>query len=197
MEQEHDLLTVHLRNFVLSPTAFRNFVRLLYSRQYLINRSVGGDTLRIEDAVIQHLRGAPPQSAAECIALVQEWRSKGLIAGFDYTHEGASISYPKNERSSDDVQALMALTERIVKKAANTKAPLPAEKLEPENEKFYMNRWLKQIGFQAQAHRELRHSFLKNLKGDAAYRTEALAKRSRESIAEVRRIRRELLAEDR
>lgn len=197
MEQEHDLLTVHLRNFVLSPTAFRNFVRLLYSRQYLINRSVGGNTLRIEDAVIQHLREAPPQSAAECIALVQEWKAKGLIAGFDYMIEGPSISFSWCKGESDDAIVFMALTDRIVQKAASAKAALPAEKLEPENEKFYMNRWLKQIGFDSPAHRGIRQRFLKNLKGDAAYRTEVLAKRSRAIVTEVRSIRRELLKEDR
>lgn len=197
MELEPDELTVCVQNLILSPAAFRNLVRLLYSRQYLINRAVGRNILRIDDAVIQQLREKALNSNVDCIALVQEWKAKGLIAGFDYMIEGPSISFSWRKGESDDAIAFMALTDRIVQKAASAKAALPAEKLEPENEKFYMNRWLKQIGFDSPAHRGIRQHFLKNLKGDAAYRTEVLAKRSRAVVAEVRSIRRELLSEDR
>lgn len=182
----------------VSVKGLRNLIYILYAKQYLINKATGKDTILIQEIVVDHLQHNIPKSIEAFAAWVQECNAQGSITGlrFDLEANHLAITYPFNA-TRDVVMAYMELTSHMFFQAIKTESRPRQKKLEPENEKFYMRQWLDQLGMGGKAYIEVRRVLLQNLKGHASFQTEAQAQRHKRVIAEIRQVRKEVMAEER
>lgn len=71
-----------------------NLLRMLCSKQILINRMLGCDMLSIEESFVQAMSENPPESTADLEARVQEAIDAGSICGFRLDDERVTLSTP-------------------------------------------------------------------------------------------------------
>ena len=84
------------------------------------------------------------------------------------------------------VHAFTLLTVNILE-AAKAATRVQAQRQEPENEKYFMRGWLVRLGFGGKEAKGMRELFLKHLKGNSAFLTEADADKHRAKYAAIRR----------
>ena len=171
----------------LTVKAMHNLIFLLYSKQYLINKAIGGDTLRIEDAVITRLKEPLPKSIDDFKALVHDLKTHGLIAGVDFADDSITLTFPLSE-DAEITSAFTELTARIIA-AAREATRVSPERQQPENEKYYMRSWLVRLGLGGQEAKSIRRVLLKGLMGHSAFQSDLEAQRHRDKYAEIRRVR--------
>ena len=195
-EARDDRVIVRMPAGQLSAEALRNLVYMLYAKQYLINRATGSEALCIQSSVISDLQRNPPETLAAFAEWIGDHQKKDHIIGFDFDGQDIAIGFPLTH-DPDSIQAFMALTVAVVRKAARMKDRPPAACLEPANERFYMHNWLRQLGLTSVSHKRTREIFLDRLDGHASFRTAEQADKARETVREIRRIGRELAKEER
>lgn len=71
-----------------------NLLRMLCSKQILINRMLGCNMLSIEESFVQAMSENPPESTADLEARVQEAIDAGSICGFRLDDERVTLSTP-------------------------------------------------------------------------------------------------------
>ncbi len=165
--------------------ALTNLIFLLYSKQYLLNRSVGSGFLVIPDTLVSRLQEYRPDSPEVFSGLLNEYREQGSLDGFDYRDGKATLSFPFDEQRPELWAAYANLLNRIViaVQCANRVQP----KLQkPENEKYFMRSWLLRLGYGGEDMKTERKLLLSNLNGSAAFPTPEAAERHKEKYAELR-----------
>lgn len=184
----------------ITALGLRSLICLLYSKQHLINRSTGGDSLRIDDAAIAQLRTAWPKSPEAFSAALKELQEQALVSGLDFDGVNITLSFPW-QNDLEAVGAYSELTEHVIRTAwGMKKARLitdPPEIGRPEGEKFYMNTWLIRLGMKGRKHAGARYIILKRLNGHIGFRNEADAEKSRNMVREMRKVKHEVFAEER
>ncbi len=149
---------------------FRNFLNMLHSKQYLMNRSIGLEGFYVNQKVIDLLEANEFATLEEVITAVKGIRNFGK--GFDFIEEKIIFAgFPFTEEELL-MKAYMELAAMMVTQAKIQKRISPKETIE-ENEKYYMRSWLIRLGFGGQSGKEVRRVLLKNLQGHTAFRTEA------------------------
>jgi hypothetical protein len=161
-------VTVPLGN--MAPQGIINLANMIHSKQYLINKSIGTDGFKVNDALITALEKSKFATAEEAVSFITEFGDYGrgfsfadgciCFSGFPYTEDGAKA------------KAYCELTAAMVRTAREQKRISPTETIE-DNEKYYMRVWLVRLGFDGKECKETRKVLLENLKGHTAFRTEA------------------------
>lgn len=148
-------------------TAVINFVNMLYSKQYLINRALQIAALSIHDNFLK------------------EFESKELseitndeYSGFRIENDCLIFNYPNTE-GGEMLKAYMTLMCMAFAKAKES-TRVQAKLTQPENEKYYMRCWLIRLGLGGKGGAETRKALLKNLKGHTAFRTEEDIEKAKE-----------------
>ncbi len=168
-----------------------NLLRMLYSRQYLLNRMMQGETLFIEGSVIAAIAEDPPADAADFEALVQRETGNGRIRGAAFEGGKLIFSTPCSPGQTNRWMACNTLLAGILKRAKNAKRVLLDPRTDPENEKHYAHIWLVRMGFSGPKYKELRHTLMHHLNGYAAFKSAAGMQAHREKYAAIRRQQRE------
>ena len=145
--------------------AIENFIRMLYSKQYLINKALGTEVIKISEEVAN-------MGAAEILT--------ADIKGIKFSHETITFEYPK---ADEKLNAYTDLLNKVWKVAVESKK-IQAKYSEPENEKYYFRAWLVRIGLGGKDGAETRKSLLKNLKGHSAFRTQADIEKAKQKYIE-------------
>ena len=145
--------------------AIENFIRMLYSKQYLINKALGTEVIKISEEVAN-------MSAAEILT--------ADIKGIKFSQETITFEYPK---ADEKLNAYTDLLNKVWKVAVESKK-IQAKYSEPENEKYYFRAWLVRIGLGGKDGAETRKSLLKNLKGHSAFRTQADIEKAKQKYIE-------------
>ena len=184
-----DRLTISVPMEGLTAKTMHNLLLMLYSKQYLLGKAIRAETIQISDSAIERLQQPLPESPEDFKALVDDLIAQGHITGVDFTLDSVSLSFPLTDRE-DMVHAFTLLTVNILE-AAKAATRVQAQRQEPENEKYFMRGWLIRLGFGGKEAKGMRELFLKHLKGNSAFLTEADAERHQAKYAAIRRSQRD------
>ena len=176
-EPEADGTMVSLPVEGMTAEGFRNLIYLIHSKQYLINRAFGAEVFRIPAALVEELGGAELPDAEAFLQVFQ--KHAGECKGIGFLDGKAAFTLPAIN-DPDMVLAFTHLVAAMAKQAREQKRIKPDETIE-ENEKYYMRIWLLRLGFGGAEGKEVRNLLLKNLKGNAAFRTEENKERWKEA----------------
>ena len=169
-----------------------NLLRMLCSRQNLINRMLGCDMLSIEEPFVQAISENPPESTADLEARVQEAIEAGRVRGFRLSDEQVTLSTPF---AQDEPTRWMAYADLLkgMLRIAETATRISLKRLDdPENEKYHANGWLMRMGLRGPQYKETRRILMSHLTGFAAFRSAADMQAHKERMAQRRRARREV-----
>ena len=168
-----------------------NLLRMLCSKQILINRMLGCDMLSIEESFVKAISENPPESTADLEARVQEVIDTGVIRGFRLSDGQVTLS---TSFAQDDPTRWTAYANLLkgMLRIAETATRTSIKRLDdPENEKYHANSWLMRMGLRGPQYKETRRILMGHLTGFAAFRSAADMQAHKERIAQRRRARRE------
>lgn len=148
-------------------TAVINFVNMLYSKQYLINRALQMAVLSIQESFLKELE------SKELSEITNDEYS-----GFRIENDCLVFNYP-NIEGGEMLKTYMTLMCMAFSKAKES-TRVQAKLTHPENEKYYMRCWLIRLGLGGKGGAETRKTLLKNLKGHTAFRTEEDIEKAKE-----------------
>ncbi len=144
-----------------------NFVNMLYSKQYLINKALQMAALSIHDSFLKELE------SKELSEITNDEYS-----GLKIKNDCIVFDYP-NAEGGEMLKAYMTLMCMAFAKAKES-TRVQAKLIHPDNEKYYMRSWLIRLGLGGKGRAETRKALLKNLKGHSAFRTEEEIERAKE-----------------
>ena len=151
----------------LTALQLKNLIFTLYTKQYLLARMTGGDTISIPDSLIARLMESTPETMEDFKALLDVAKEEGLT-GFDFADGKVSLTYQAHQDEPERNMVYAMLTARILKAAKEATRVFP-ERQEPENEKYFARAWLLRIGYSGADSKAERNLLLKHLKGHSAF----------------------------
>ena len=168
-----------------------NLLRMLFSKQNLINRMLSYDMLSVEESFVKAISENPPESTADLEARVQEAIKTGSIRGFRLSDEEVALSTPFAQDEPTRWTAYADLLKGMLR-IAKTATRISIKWLDdPENEKYHANSWLMRMGLRGPQYKETRRILMGHLTGFAAFRSAADMQAHKERIAQRRRAQRE------
>lgn len=163
-------ITVPTEGFTLA--GYISFVNLVYSKQKLLNASIGAEGFHVSDEVILNIKENNPQDVSYIRDLLSR---EGECGGFVIEDEGirfTGFEYGEGEElvAYCTVAAMMVAHAR---EHSRTHAKLTTS----ENEKYAMRIWLNQLGLSGKGGKDTRAVMMKRLSGSAAFRTDESRKK--------------------
>lgn len=169
-----------------------NLLRMLCSKQNLINRMLGCDMLFIEESFVQAISENPPESPDDLEARVQEAVDAGSIRGFRLCDEQVTLSTSFAQEEPTRWKAYADLLKGMLR-IVETATRINLKRMDdPENEKYHANSWLMRMGLRGPQYKETRRILMGHLTGFAAFRSAADMLAHKERMAQRRRARREV-----
>ena len=168
-----------------------NLLRTLYSKQYLLNRMMQGETLCIEETFVTAMTDDSPASVADFEARVRDGIEAGAVRGVAFEDGKFIFSTPCRPEEAARWTAYCELLDGVLRSAKAAKRVSITPHVAPESEKYRANSWLVRMGFAGAAHKELRHTLTAHLNGYAAFKSTAGMQAHREKYAAIRRRQRE------
>ena len=171
--------------------SLKNLIRILYTRQYLINRMLKMDKLYLDPEVIDVMNGMSFLCVSDLETMIHDEVHIGMIRGFNISGGALTLDLPYDETYPLRWMYYSQLVTAIIKQAKASRRT-KAEKQEPANDKYMANAWLNRLGFGGANYKELRHALMAHLNGYAAFKDDNRMQRHKDRLAEQRRIKREL-----
>jgi hypothetical protein len=171
---------------VLSLT---NLIHMLYSKQYILAKSVRKECIAITAEVITELREHTPQTVEEMCERIRNLTALGHLKGIRVTDETVFITFPLTEDETARA-AFQQLGVSIYNFAKAAKRVQP-DFVKPEAEKYHMRGWLLRLGFGGSANATARKVLLEHLAGCSAFPSAEQAKRHADKYAAIRKAQRE------
>ena len=182
-------ITMPVENWTVGQLT--NLLRMLYSKQDLINRMLDYDMLSIEESFITAISENPPETAADFEERMLKAIEGDCICGFRIADGKAALSVPFTEDEPTRWTAYADLLKGILK-TAETASRVSIKRLDDsENEKYLANSWLMRMGFGGANYKETRRILMGHLTGFAAFKSAADMEAHKERQAQRRRERRE------
>ena len=154
--------------------ALRNLVFMLSSKQYLLNRILGGqEHFYVSQDLVDALQAEECSRASDVLNTLN--RFEDGIRGLAFSEGNAIFTCP-DTGSPDKNLALTSVFAMMVKAAREAKRVSPKNLIE-ENEKYYLRIWLLRLGFTGKGGQDTRRALLAGLKGHTAFRTPEEAER--------------------
>lgn len=172
-----------------TPGMLRNLIYILYSKQTLLNHSIGHDCLAISDMVIENLKESLPENAEDFASRMNGYAETGDIRGIEFNDRKVFITYSL-VYDQDWYYTWLHLIQKIFEAATAATRVFPDHQ-QPESEKYVMRSWLVRLGMGSPEFKGIRQLLLKNLKGHSAFPSEEAAQKHRDKYAQIRRERRE------
>lgn len=168
-----------------------NLLRMLYSKQYLINRMLDFNVLYIEESFVTVISENPPETTADFETRVQKAIEADCIRGFRIADRKATLSTPFVQDEPTHWTAYADLFRGILK-ASEKAMRVSIKRLDDsENEKYHANSWLMRMGFGGAEYKETRRILMGHLTGFAAFKSAADMEAHKKRQAQRRRERRE------
>ena len=182
-------ITMPVENWTVSQLT--NLLRMLYSKQDLINRMLDYGMLSIEESFITAISENPPETAADFEERMLKAIEGDCICGFRIADGKTALSVPFAEDEPTRWTAYADLLKGILK-TAETASRISIKRLDDsENEKYHANSWLMRMGFSGADYKETRRILMGHLTGYAAFKSVADMEAHKERQAQRRRDRRE------
>lgn len=172
-----------------------NLLRMLYSKQYLINRMLDYSMLYIEESFVKAISENPPETTADFEARIQHAIEAECIIGFSIADSKATLSTPAVEDDPERWKAYARLWAAILKTAETASRISIKRTDDSENEKYHANSWLMRMDFGGADYKETRRILMGHLNGFAAFKSVADMEAHKERQAQRRRERREEASE--
>ena len=164
-----------------------NLLRMLCSKQNLINRMLGCDMLSIEESFVIAISKNPPENTDDLEARMQVAIEAGSIRGFRLSDEQVTLSTPFAQDEPTRWTAYADLLKGMLR-IAETATRISLKRLDdPENEKYHANSWLMRMGLRGPQYKETRRILMGHLTGFAAFRSAADMQAHKERMARKRR----------
>lgn len=173
----------------MTVTGLTNLIHLLYSKQYLIGKSVREELIAITDEAISELHEKNPQTVEDSIALIRELTKRGCIKGMAISETDILLAFPLTE--NDATRAAFQHLGVSICNAAKAATRVQADHQKPEAEKYHMRGWLLRLGFGGPANAGARKILLQHLAGCSAFPNAEQAKRHADKYAAIRKEQRE------
>lgn len=168
-----------------------NLLRMLYSKQYLINRMLNYDMLYIEETFAAAISENPPETPADFEARIGDAIAADSICGFCIAEGRATLSTPVAGDDPERWKAYVHLWSGILR-SAETATRINLKRVDnSENEKYHANSWLMRMGFGGTDYKETRRILLSHLTGFAAFKSAADMQAHKEKYARLRKEHRE------
>ena len=171
-------LTMPIEGWTVSQMT--NLLRMLYSKQRLINRMLDTEMLYVDEAIITAISENPPRTPEDFEAKVQSAIETGQLKGLDISAEKVSLSVPFVEDDPTRWTAYSDLLRGMLRTAGAATRVGIKQIDDPENEKYHANSWLMRMGFGGTDFKETRRVLMKHLNGYAAFRSAAEMEAHRE-----------------
>ena len=182
-------ITMPVENWTVAQLT--NLLRMLYSKQYLINRMLNYSMLYIEESIVTAISENPPQTAADFEERIQRAVEADCIRGFRIADGKATLSTPFVQDEPTRWTAYADLFKGILK-TAETASRISIKRLDDsENEKYHANSWLMRMGFGGADYKETRRILMGRLTGFAAFKSAADMEAHKERQAQRLREKRE------
>lgn len=146
--------------------ALRNLINALHSKQYLLNRVIGTESIHIPKELVDELTILDSAKASDVKNAAARFRDD--ISGLDFGED--SILFAVQTEDTDLIAALKVLF-TLTAEAAKKAKRVSSEELRPENEKYYFRIWLVRLGLAGKEAKVTRRTLLDRLKGNSAFRT--------------------------
>lgn len=148
-----------------------NLLRLVCSKQHLIQKMLCADMPRIDRDYVEELSHKTTVSPEVFMDEMQRGIEEGRIQGFSISERSVRLTVPFAEENSTRWMAYSLLLLRIAEHARKaTRVQLAID--DPENEKYAARSLLLRLGFGGADNREARSVLLDHLHGYAAFRDE-------------------------
>lgn len=180
-----DLVSISVPADDLTALQLKNLIFTLYTKQYLLGRMTGGDTISIPDNLIARLMEQTPETTADFIPLLDAAKEDGMT-GFEFADGKVTLTFPAHQEEPERNMVYAMLTARILKAAKEATRIFP-ERQEPENEKYFARAWLLRIGYGGADAKAERNLLLKHLKGHSAFPNDEAAEKHKTKYAAIRR----------
>jgi len=180
--QELESLEVTVPLEDMEGSQLQNFIYMIRSKQYLLNRVVGKDHFSISDDFIETLKMNLPESKEEFLNLYRE--NTESISGLSFRDDKVTFKFSASEKPEKN-RAYVELAAMMVAHAREAKRINPKAS-EPENEKYYLRVWLVRLGLGGKGAKDSRKALLEGLKGHTAFRTPADAEKHKARLRERR-----------
>lgn len=182
-------ITMPIENWTVGQLT--NLLRMIYSKQYLINRMLDYDMLYIEESFVTAISENLPETAADFEERMLRAIEADCIRGFRIADGKATLTAPFIEDEPTRWTAYTDLLKGILK-SAETASRISIKRLDDsENEKYHANSWLMRMGFGGADYKETRRILMGHLTGFAAFKSAADMEAHKERQAQRRRERRE------
>jgi len=186
-----DATTIRIHENGWELYSMKNLIRILFTRQYLINRMFKMDRLFIDQEVIDLMNDSRFLCVSDLEVLVHDEARIGMIRGFNISGGTIELDMPYDDGTTTQWMYYSQVIMAIIKQAKASHRT-KAEKQEPANDKYMANAWLNRLGFGGANYKELRHALMAHLNGYAAFKDDNRMQRHKDRLAEQRRIKREL-----
>ena len=162
-------LTMPIEGWTISQMT--NLLRMVYSKQRLINRMLNSGMLYVDEAIITTISENPPGTPEDFEAKVQTAIETGRLKGLDISAEKVTLSVPFVEDDPTHWTAYSDLLRGMLRTAGAATRVGIKQTDDPENEKYHANSWLMRMGFGGTDFKETRRVLMKHLNGYAAFRS--------------------------
>lgn len=166
-ESTLDGISVQVPIAGMDGIALRNLVYTLSSKQYLLNRVLGVEHMRVDAKLIEALQVSECNRASEFLSIINS--SENGLKGLSFADGYAVFDFPDTGNPTKN-RALVSLAALMVHSAKEAKRVNPTNQV-VENEKYYLRIWLVRLGLSGQGGQETRRALLDGLKGHTAFRT--------------------------
>jgi len=160
-----------------------NLLRMLCSKQYILNRMMQSNTVHIDEAFIMATIDSPPTNADDFKARIQCANDTGSIRGITFENDHVIFVLPSCMSTPELQKTYAELFTRILKCAKTATRVSIKQQVNLENEKYHANSWLIRLGFGGTQHKELRRTLMSHLNGYAAFKSTADMQAHRERQA--------------
>jgi len=178
-------LTMPLRSWM--PEQLNNLIRILYSRQYMINRMMQTDTLVIDEAFVKNLSENLPENYSDFEARLKAAIEADMVRGISFANGKFSLHTPYSESEPTRWAAYSDLLGGILKSAQSAKRVHLTPQFDAENEKYHANIWLMRLGFAGDSHKEMRKVLMSHLTGFAAFKNAETMQAHKDKYAQLRK----------
>lgn len=160
-------LTVQVPTDGMDGIALRNLLFMLSSKQYLLNRVLKMEHMKVGTELVEALKKRECNRASEFYSILGDYEDD--LRGLAFTDGFAVFDFPD---TVDPVKnkALVELAALMVHSAKQAKRVDPTIQV-VENEKYYLRIWLVHLGLSGRGGQEARRALLGGLKGHTAFRT--------------------------
>ena len=160
-----------------------NLLRMLCSKQYILNRMMQSDTIHIDETFITVITDSPPVNADDLKERIQCANDTESIRGITFENDNFIFNVPSCMNTPELQKTYTDLFTRILKCAKTASRVSIKQQVHHENEKYHANSWLMRMGFGGAQYKELRHTLMSHLNGYAAFKSTADMQAHRERQA--------------